>query len=249
MVICTGCGLARNLLDYEYEEAYTDEAGIYHALNEEECDEWLGRAGPLEGIVSRFADSPGEMLDFGCNAGYLMHIFQEKGWNDRGVDLHPAVIKDAQSRGFTATCTRLEDAGYADNSFDLVTMTHILEHLPELEIPFAEVRRILKPGGLLLIAVPNFGARLELFFYRGRWPGFAPWQHVWYFKEHTLSMAVSRYGFQNLYVSSRSQHFLHKGNPIVRLLKVGLVIWERLMDDGNELVGIFQKPINEIRDE
>jgi len=172
MVICTGCGLARNLLDYEYEEAYTDEAGIYHALNEEECDEWLGRAGPLEGIVSRFADSPGEMLDFGCNAGYLMHIFQEKGWNDRGVDLHPAVIKDAQSRGFTATCTRLEDAGYADNSFDLVTMTHILEHLPELEIPFAEVRRILKPGGLLLIAVPNFGARLELFFYEGALAGF-----------------------------------------------------------------------------
>ena len=98
MVHCTDCGLSRNLLDYSWEDAYKDEAGIYHPLSREEFDEWIGRAGPLERLVSRFADTPGAMPDFGCNAGYLLHIFQEAGWRVRGVDVHPSLVKDSQGR-------------------------------------------------------------------------------------------------------------------------------------------------------
>jgi SAM-dependent methyltransferase len=241
MVYCRDCGLARNLLDYTYDDLYMDEAGIYHPLNQDEFDEWIGRAGPLEKILSRFVDSPGEMLDYGCNVGYTMQIFQDVGWKVRGVDLNPSVIEDARRRGFSATHSRLEDAGFEDNTFDLITMTHILEHLPEPEMSLGEVRRVLKPGGLLLIAVPNFGSRLELLWFGGRWTGFAPKQHIWYFKKDTLSGMISRYGFEKKFVGSRSQHFLHRGNPVHRFLKILLILWERMADDGNELVGIFRK--------
>jgi predicted SAM-dependent methyltransferase len=150
-------------------------------------------------------------------------------------------VEDAQNRGFSATCSRLEESEFVPDNFDLVTMTHILEHLPDPEMSLSEVRNVLKPGGHLLIAVPNFGCRLELLAYGGRWPGFAPWQHIWYFDRTTLAGTVSRYGYQEVFVGSRSQHFLHKGSLPVRFAKVLLDLWERAMDDGNELVGIFKK--------
>ncbi|MCK9932320.1 class I SAM-dependent methyltransferase [Frankia sp. Mgl5] len=100
---------------------------------------------------------PGRVLDCGCGAGDNARLLRQQGWQVTGVTLDPAELVAA-----TAECvaTELADlsAGLpfaADGSFDLVLLSHILEHLVDPAALIAEARRVLAPGGRIAIALPN----------------------------------------------------------------------------------------------
>ncbi|WP_154677101.1 class I SAM-dependent methyltransferase [Parafrankia discariae] len=100
---------------------------------------------------------PGRVLDCGCGAGDNARLLRRQGWQVTGVTLDPAELVAA-----TAECvaTELADlsAGLpfaADGSFDLVLLSHILEHLVDPAALIAEARRVLAPGGRIAIALPN----------------------------------------------------------------------------------------------
>ncbi|HOW42475.1 MAG TPA: class I SAM-dependent methyltransferase [Candidatus Omnitrophota bacterium] len=101
----------------------------------------------------------GRVLDVGCgNAAYLAWL-KQLGWQVQGVEIDPGCVRYAREVfGIDVFAGRLRDAGFADESFDCITLWHSLEHCEDPSGILAECRRILKKGGLLVICVPNVGS-------------------------------------------------------------------------------------------
>jgi 2-polyprenyl-3-methyl-5-hydroxy-6-metoxy-1,4-benzoquinol methylase len=99
---------------------------------------------------------PGTVLDVGCATGQFLEVARKKGWQAVGIDVSEWVCNYLINKGFTDihNCT-LEEAGFPNEMFDAVNMNHVLEHIPLPLKFFVEVHRILKPGGLIMIEVPN----------------------------------------------------------------------------------------------
>jgi SAM-dependent methyltransferase len=102
---------------------------------------------------------PGKVLDIGCGRGLLLSKLRERGWQPRGTELSEEAAAYARERlGLPVTTEALQDCMFPAEEFDLVILWHVLEHVPSPRAMLKEVSRILKPGGVLLVAVPNFGS-------------------------------------------------------------------------------------------
>jgi len=111
---------------------------------------------PLDGYARGFVLTPGgRHLDVGCGAGQFLEVSRSLGMEVCGVEPNPAAAKAAQSKGLSVTCGVLEDGGFPDRHFDLITMNHVFEHVGEPLVTLVEAGRILKPGGTLIVATPN----------------------------------------------------------------------------------------------
>jgi 2-polyprenyl-3-methyl-5-hydroxy-6-metoxy-1,4-benzoquinol methylase len=99
---------------------------------------------------------PGRVLDVGCGAGDLLASFAERGWKTYGIDPGAPAAAAAARRGAIALQGTLADRPFADQNFDLITMSHSLEHIadPLVDVRLAAARLV--PGGLLAIEVPNW---------------------------------------------------------------------------------------------
>src|SRR3990172_5308886 len=99
------------------------------------------------------APQPGwQVLDVGCGRGHLTMRLQELGCDATGVDANPQAAAVAVTSGIETM--RAERLGFPDGTFDLVVSVHAIEHIPPLEQTLAEMARVLKPGGRLLLIYP-----------------------------------------------------------------------------------------------
>jgi 2-polyprenyl-3-methyl-5-hydroxy-6-metoxy-1,4-benzoquinol methylase len=99
----------------------------------------------------------GRVLDIGCSSGVFLDMMRTKGWDVAGVELCGEFVKLARElfgleNIFNGT---LEEARFEDESFDLITMWDLIEHVPDPSSLLLEAERILKPTGLLLILTPD----------------------------------------------------------------------------------------------
>lgn len=138
----------------------------------------------------------GRILDVGCGPGKVMRVLRDRGWDVYGVDFSAVAIEHARVRlGLNVICGDLLQAHYKDDFFDVVMFNHSLEHMYDpLEI-LRETYRILKPGGLLLVTVPN-AASFEAWLF-GRW--WVHWdvpRHLYHFTTETMSRLVEKAGFR-----------------------------------------------------
>lgn len=116
--------------------------------------------------------NPGKVLDIGCGRGLLLNKLRERGWEPRGTELSEEAAAYARHKlNLPVTTEELEECHFPDEEFDLVILWHVLEHVEEPRAMLREVSRILKPGGVLLVAVPNFGS------WESRWSG-PGWFHL-----------------------------------------------------------------------
>jgi len=90
----------------------------------------------------------------------------------------------------------LEEIEFPDDHFDAVTMWHVLEHVHDPRTVLSEVSRILKPNGILLVGVPNFGG-FEARFFRDKWFHLDVPRHVTHLTKPSLKQALSANGFQD----------------------------------------------------
>ena len=139
---------------------------------------------------------PGKVLDIGCGRGLLLNKLRQRGWDPQGTELSEEAATYARDRlDLPVTTETLEEAHFPDNEFDLVILWHVLEHVPDPRGTLREVGRVLKPGGTLLVAVPNFGS-LET---RSAGPGWfhldVP-RHLTHFTFRSLSEALGAAGLQ-----------------------------------------------------
>jgi len=136
----------------------------------------------------------GRVLEIGCGAGDSLRALGELGWQAEGVDLDPEVARVAAQRGLTVRVGDVFAPAYAAETFDAVAMIHALEHVPRPLATLAEVRRILRPGGRLVIVTPNadsLGHRVL----GGSWRGLEPPRHLQVFGPAALRRVARDAGF------------------------------------------------------
>jgi SAM-dependent methyltransferase len=209
VVRCPSCGLART-------EPQPDDSGAYYPSAEyysyaAPAVSPLTRAavasvyGSHESVVARLAATrisalppgpPGDLLDVGCGSGAMLLALEAAGWRGHGVELDGGAVRAAHAAGLERVrAGDLLDAGYEPRSFDTVRFSHSLEHMRSPRAELAEARRIMRPGGRLAIAVPDFGALLRRLFGE-RWFFLDLPRHLWHFDRRTLPRLVQECGFE-----------------------------------------------------
>lgn len=115
----------------------------------------IARFGPYRRVWKR---PPGRLLDVGCGTGELAAVFKGRGWSVAGIEPSAAAAEHARALGVEAVAGTLADAPWGEGEFDAILFNHSLEHIDEPARAVEEAARLLRPGGLLAIAVPNFGS-------------------------------------------------------------------------------------------
>ena len=106
-------------------------------------------------VIEKFKPE-GNFLDLGTNMGFFLRHTRGKKWNVVGVEPSPSLSEMARSHfGLTVKTGYLEDAGFENDFFDIVTMTDVFEHISEPKLLLAGIKKIIKPDGILFIKVPN----------------------------------------------------------------------------------------------
>ena len=163
VVVCTECGLGRL-----YPELNSDRLRALYP------DEYYGEPGrkfqPLiEGLVravgerhisflSRELPPGARILDVGCGRGVTLGALAAKGFEVHGLEISAEAARGADPRVEIRIAENLKAAEYRSASFDQVIIWHVLEHLNDPVGTLREAHRILKPGGRLIVAVPNFSS-------------------------------------------------------------------------------------------
>ncbi|RBQ14121.1 hypothetical protein DP939_42415 [Spongiactinospora rosea] len=136
------------------------------------------------------------LLDFGCGAGLFLELAEELGFDAYGVDLSPDSVEQANARLSAATAYHgaPEDVPeIAAGGFDVITLWSVLAHLPRPLDDFARLRRLLAPGGVLLVLTVN--ARSLLLKAHGpAWSGFTR-NHLMFYSSLTMPTLLRRTGF------------------------------------------------------
>ncbi len=149
----------------------------------------------VQGEVAYLPAAPGALvLDVGCGDGRFLALMRDLGWRVRGVEPDPAAAVVARSHvGDVVAVASLEDAGLEDVSADAITLNHVVEHLPDPVATLRECRRILRPGGLLVVRTPN-ARSLGRRWFGEAWLHWDPPRHLFVFTPGTLRECLARAG-------------------------------------------------------
>jgi SAM-dependent methyltransferase len=137
----------------------------------------------------------GRLLDIGCNIGKFLSEAARAGYDVTGVELNGECADYARATfGFDVRSDYLENIGFPDATFDVVTMYDVLEHVPDMAAILTEIRRILRPGGLLVVQSPNLDSLMaELT--GSSWSWLSPPDHLYHFTPPSLAALLRRAGF------------------------------------------------------
>lgn len=100
--------------------------------------------------------APPRLLDVGCGTGEFLQAARELGIDALGIDVDASIERYAKEKhGFNVVTGMLDEGSFEADRFDIVVLSHVIEHLPDPNPLLAVIRRILKPGGVFLVATPN----------------------------------------------------------------------------------------------
>lgn len=157
---------------------------------------WLNsrRAGSILALLGRDrVGVPPRILDVGCGRGNFLRVLSNKGCDCYGVE-RTEFPDRGPTEGIHFFKGNLCDLGFEDNFFDAVVLWHVLEHMENPSGIVHEIARILRPGGLLVVAVPNFGS-FQARWFQARWFHLDLPRHIHHFNQKTLLACLSSQGF------------------------------------------------------
>jgi 2-polyprenyl-3-methyl-5-hydroxy-6-metoxy-1,4-benzoquinol methylase len=158
--------------------------------------------------IKRFI-ATGRVLDIGCGRGIILSQLKEDGWEVSGVEISETAATRARSLlGDSVFVGDMLTAPWPADSFDVINIWHVLEHLPDPAGVLAKCRKLLRPGGLLVVAVPNFESFQAKFAGR-HWFHLDVPRHYWHFGRRNLRELLKAQGFE----IRETSHFSFEQNP------------------------------------
>jgi SAM-dependent methyltransferase len=152
----------------------------------------------------------GRLLEIGFGSGALLKRMRGLGWRAEGCDFDPVCVERARAEGFEARLAPLKGAGYPDDHFDAVVMSHAFEHVPDPLELLGEIRRILKPGGLFISLTPNAAAYGHRKF-KEHWLALDPPRHLHLFTPASLRLEMAKVPFSkvNIFTTINGAAYIH----------------------------------------
>jgi SAM-dependent methyltransferase len=184
------------------EEAYSGESEA--AYVEEQRGQRATAARALARIERHV--SPGALCDLGCWVGFLLAEARDRGWETLGVE--PSRFASAYARerlGLDVRTGTLDDTDLPDGAFDAVVMGDVIEHLPDPHAELERVAGLLRPRGVVHLALPDAGSRMARAL-GARWWSVLP-THVHYFTRASLARLLDRAGFVVEWVGTAPKAF------------------------------------------
>lgn len=197
---------------------------------------------------------PGKMLDIGCGVGDFLHTAEMHGWECIGVEPSEDAKAIAQKRMKGTIITSEELESFSDGAFDVITMWHVLEHVDDLRWQVAQLQRLVKPSGRVVIAVPNYKS-YDGQYYKEHWAAYDVPRHLNHFNRITLSKIFKTSGLELVkmdklkwdayYISYLSEQYRHHSLPLVRGLYRGFIsnCKARRSGEWSSLVYVFERKI------
>jgi 2-polyprenyl-3-methyl-5-hydroxy-6-metoxy-1,4-benzoquinol methylase len=137
-------------------------------------------------LINSFQSESKTLLDIGCGTGDFLATAQNDNWKITGIEPN----KNARQIANSKTSNSVFEIEYLEtleeNSFDVITLWHVLEHLPELELHIKLLKHLLKPNGTLVIAVPNFKS-YDAKHYKNFWAAYDVPRHLWHFSKTSIA--------------------------------------------------------------
>jgi SAM-dependent methyltransferase len=198
---CERCGLvfrddpAAGDVQAVYAEGdYAEERGSHYDSDEEEGDRRRDARVRLRWLARHAAG--GRLLDVGAAGGAFVLEAGRAGYDAVGIEPTPAFAARARERvGVAVRETTIEDAALAPESLDVVTMWHVLEHVPHPRAQLERVAQAMRPGAVLALEVPNFGSAVAA--RTGPdWPSLQPEVHVSQFSPRSLRALLESAGLR-----------------------------------------------------
>jgi SAM-dependent methyltransferase len=145
----------------------------------------------------------GRILDVGCGGGAFLDTMKQLGWETHGRDPSPQACDVVARKGHRVRRGTAADIDDPPESYDVVYLYHVLEHTFSPRETLARLHDVLKPGGRLVMAVPNYGGlQMRLF---GRYSSaLDPPRHLYQFERQTLRRYLYAAGFRDVEITTRT---------------------------------------------
>ncbi|MBN2062664.1 MAG: class I SAM-dependent methyltransferase [Deltaproteobacteria bacterium] len=189
------------------------------------------------------------LLDVGCSSGAFLSAARRMGLKAEGVEPEPGPAKTAAESGLKVTRGFLEDANFPGESFHIITLFEVLEHLKDSLSLMRECNRVLRPGGIAIIRTGNSASWTSAYM-KGRWEYFHIAKHgghVSFFNPFSIRHLAERSGFRIEKMTSYAVRFYEKGDvsyPIYRITKIFSELLNTpssLFNKGHELLVYMKK--------
>jgi len=179
-------------------------------------------------LINSLQSNKGKILDIGAGTGDFLSVAKNDGWQTIGVEPSDRAKAIAKNKGvsFVEQTSELEN-----HSFDIISMWHVLEHVPDLDKQIKELKRLLKPTGTLIIAVPNFKS-FDAKHYGKFWAAFDVPIHFWHFSKTAIKLLFEKeemkldkvlpMKFDSFYVSLLSEKYKSGKMNFIKAFFTGL---------------------------
>ncbi len=179
-------------------------------------------------LINAEQPQKGKLLDIGAGTGDFLLTAKNNGWETLGVEPSDRAKNIAKQKGisFVEEISTLEN-----HSLDVITMWHVLEHVPDLEFQIQELKRLLKPTGTLIVAVPNYKS-FDANHYQAFWAAFDVPIHFWHFSKKSIQLLFEKVDmklekilpmkFDSFYVSLLSEKYKTGKMNYLKAFLVGL---------------------------
>ncbi|MCG8386412.1 MAG: class I SAM-dependent methyltransferase [Cytophagales bacterium] len=160
----------------------------------------------------------GHIIDIGCGTGHFLQQARRAGWNTTGVEPDAGARAIASELLGNTIYASLDDLG--DHSFNMITLWHVLEHVPDLNSYISTLKKLLTDSGTIFVAVPNHKS-YDATHYQEHWAAYDVPRHLYHFDQHTLAKLFEKHQFKiidtipmkldSFYVSLLSEKYLRTG--------------------------------------
>jgi len=174
--------------------------------------------------------SKGSLLDIGCGTGDFLAAAKINGWSVTGIEPNENARAIANTKTNNNVFDIIKLESLPENSFDIITLWHVLEHLPNLETHVKVFRKLLKPNGSLIIAVPNHKS-FDANHYKEFWAAYDVPRHLWHFSQTSIKKLFQNFQielnktipmkFDSFYVSLLSEKYKTGKQNILKAFWIG----------------------------
>jgi 2-polyprenyl-3-methyl-5-hydroxy-6-metoxy-1,4-benzoquinol methylase len=169
-------------------------------------------------LINSYSSTDRSLLDVGAGTGDFLWVAEKQGWKISGVEPSRLAKHKAKEKGLELY-TDLDQL--PQQKFDVITLWHVLEHLPDLDRQISKLIGLLSDSGTLVVAVPNFKS-YDANFYKSFWAAYDVPRHLWHFSRNSIEVIFAKYGmkvvktkpmiFDAFYVSLLSEKY-RSGKP------------------------------------